>query len=93
MQETHKSAITDHCKRENHIMNWDEARVIRTEDNRHQRWIMEAIEIRKNGQHTMNRDEGAYMLSHAWTSILERRTDSRGRGQPVKSDRLAVPSQ
>lgn len=44
-QEIHKSAITNHCKRENHIMYWNMARVIRTEDNKYQRWIREAIEI------------------------------------------------
>nr|XP_049602429.1 uncharacterized protein LOC125984529 isoform X1 [Syngnathus scovelli]XP_049602430.1 uncharacterized protein LOC125984529 isoform X1 [Syngnathus scovelli] len=71
-QEHYKSAITDHCKRENHIMDWEKARVIRTEENKHQRWIREAIEIRKRGPRTINRDEGAYMLSQTWNSILER---------------------
>ncbi|XP_060794656.1 uncharacterized protein LOC132897207 isoform X1 [Neoarius graeffei] len=70
-QENYKSAITDHCKRENHIMDWGNARVIRTEDNKHQRWIREAMEIRKRSPRTINRDEGAYMLSHTWSAILQ----------------------
>ena len=73
-------------------MDWDKARVIRTEDNKHQRWIREAIEIRKRGPGTMNRDEGAYLLSHTWSSVLQRRTDSRGRDPPVrKFDRRVTP--
>ena len=58
-QENLKSAISDHCKRENHLMNWDAARVIQTESNRYHRWIKEAVEIRKRAPNTMNRDEGA----------------------------------
>ena len=87
-QENLKSAITDHCKRENHVMDWDKARVIKQENNRYHRWIKEAIEIRKRGPDTMNRDEGAFMLSHTWTSILGGgRTHSRRCDPPVKSDR------
>ena len=52
-------------------MDWEKARVIRTEENKHQRWIREAIEIRKRGPRTINRDEGAFMLSTTWSSILE----------------------
>ena len=79
-----KSAITDHCKRENHIVDWEKAKVIRTESNRHQRWIMEAVEIRKRAHTAMNRDEGAFLLSHTWSDILQRRTDSKGRCRPVR---------
>lgn len=42
-----KSAITDHYKRNNHIMEWDKRRTITSETNKFQRWISEAIEIRK----------------------------------------------
>lgn len=37
-------------------MNWEEARVIRTEDNRYQWRIMEAVEIRNCAHRTMNRE-------------------------------------
>ena len=87
-QENLKSAISDHCKRQNHVMNWENARVIKQENNRYHRWIKEAIEIRKRGPDTMNRDEGAFMLSHTWTSILGGgRTHSGRCGPPVSSDR------
>ena len=33
-------------------------------------WIKEAIEIRKRSPKTMNRDEGADMLSHTWSAVL-----------------------
>ena len=70
-QENLKSAITDHCRRENHVMDWDKAKVIQQENNRYHRWIKESMEIRKRSPTTMNRDEGAYMLSHTWTTILK----------------------
>lgn len=57
-------------------MYWKMARVIRTEDNNYQRWIREAIEIRRRGPKTMNQDEEGYTLSHTWSSTLERRMDS-----------------
>ena len=49
---------------------------------------MEAIEIRKWANKTMNL-EGAYMLSHTRSAVLEERLDSRRRDRPVKSDRSA----
>ena len=57
-------------------MDWDDARVIKQENNRYHRWIKEAIEIRKRSPKTMNRDEGAYMLSHLEWRPGGRRTDS-----------------
>lgn len=56
-------------------MDWDRARVIHTEDSKHQRWTREAIEIWRLDPGTMNEDEGAYLLSHTWSGILKRRTD------------------
>ena len=73
-------------------MDWDMARVIRTEDNKHQHWIREVIEIRKQGPGMMNRAEGAYMLSHTWSSVLQRRADSGRPDPPVrKFDRRVTP--
>ncbi len=46
-QESFKPAVSDHCKRENHIMDGEKAKVIRTESNKYHRWISEATEIRK----------------------------------------------
>ena len=82
LQENLKSAISDHCKRETHIMDWDNARVIRAESNKFHRWIREAIEIRKRAPTSMNRDDGAYTLSHTWDAVLEKAPVSRGRKLP-----------
>ncbi len=64
-----KICSMNHCKRENHIMDWDKVKVISTENNRHQHWLMEAIEIRKRAQRTMNLDKGAYMLSYILSNL------------------------
>ncbi|KAK7938578.1 hypothetical protein WMY93_001904 [Mugilogobius chulae] len=41
--------------------------------------------LRKRGTNSMNRDEGAYTLSHTWDSVLEKTPDSRGRKFPLLS--------
>ncbi len=71
-QENLKSAISDDCKQENHIMDWEKAKVIRTGNNKHGRWIREGIRIRK-----VNGDQEAHMLSHTWNAVLKERPDSR----------------
>ena len=78
-QENLKSAISDHCKRENHLMDWEEAKIVHRESNKFQRWIREAVEIRKRAPRTVNRDEGAYLLSHTWDAVLQRRPTPHGR--------------
>ena len=78
-QENLKSAISDHCKRENHLMDWDRAKIVHRESNRYHRWIREAVEIRRRAPETMNRDEGQYQLSHTWDTVLQRRPMAHGR--------------
>ena len=67
--EINKSAITDHAKQCNHIIDWEGAKVVDTEGDRYKRWITEAIWIRRRTP-TMNRDEGAYQLSNLWTGLI-----------------------
>ena len=91
-QENLKSAISDHCKRENHLMDWDKAKVIHRESNRFQRWIREAVEIRRGAPKTMNRDEGAYLLAHTWDAVLLKRPppyppEGGGRPAPPRASR------
>ncbi|KAK7915480.1 hypothetical protein WMY93_011241 [Mugilogobius chulae] len=90
-QDNLKSAISDHCKRNNHVMDWDKSRIINQESNKYKRWIKEAIEIRKRGADTMNRDEGSFQLSRTWDSLLQRPPAGRGRGQPDRTVRLTTP--
>lgn len=59
-QEQLKSAISEHGKRENHIMDWEGARIIETEDNKHRRWTKEVTEIWKRAHGTVNQDDGAF---------------------------------
>ena len=65
-----KSAITDHVARENHIIDWDNAKILDKEEHKKTRWIREAIWIRSRDS-TMNRDGGTYMLSHIFDPLLK----------------------
>ena len=67
--EIHKSAITDHVVTDNHVMDWDNIRVLDREEDRTRRWIKEAIWIRKSVP-VMNRDEGGYQLSHIYDCLI-----------------------
>ena len=53
----------------NHVIDWEGAKVIDSERDKYQRWIKEAIWIKRKSP-TMNRDEGAYQLSHVWTGLI-----------------------
>ena len=68
--EQHKSAITDHVAQENHIIKWDEAKILDRDSNTFSRRIREAIEIRKKGVKAINRDEGSFTLDHVYDSLL-----------------------
>ena len=70
-----KSAITDHVCNENHVIDWENTKVIDQEADKAGRLIREAIWIRKTDN--MNRDEGSYQLSHVWDKLLH--TDDRHR--------------
>jgi len=62
---THMSAITEHAVEENHVIDWDKAKVVDREAQRQTRWIKEARWIRKTPT-CMNQDAGSYQLSHTW---------------------------
>ena len=86
--EQNKSAVTDHAISLNHVMDWDQAKVIDRESNRVDRWIKEAIHIRKEKDKSMNRDEVSYQLSHIYDNLFapnlsgERRLDRPFRRRP-----------
>ena len=54
----------------NHVIDWDQAKVVNRESNRMDRWIKEAIHIRKEQDKSMNRDEGSYLLSHIYDRLF-----------------------
>ena len=62
----HKSAITDHVAQENHIINWDEDKILDRDSYTFSRSIWEAIEIRKKGDKAMNRDDGSFTRDHKY---------------------------
>ena len=91
-QENLKSAISDHCKRENHLMDWDRAKIVHRESNKYHRWIREAVEIRRRAPETMNRDEGQYQLSHTWDTVLQRCPRPHGRPADDMGPRPRAPA-
>ena len=67
--EFHKSAITDHVTRNNHVINWQDAKQLDSESNDYARRVKESIRI-KQQPNAMNRDEGAYKLSRLYNPVL-----------------------
>jgi len=57
-----KSAITDHAVTFSHVIDWDQSMVIDRESSKMDRWIKEAVHIRKKQDKSMNRDEGSSHL-------------------------------
>ena len=77
MSEYNKSALTDHSSQLNHVIDWDNVKIMDKDSNDRSRLIKEAIWIRKEGA-PMNRDEGAYKLSHSYDSLLTTNTPPGG---------------
>ena len=71
-EQQNKSAITDDATRENHVIDWDQVKVLGHESDRKTRWIKEAIEIRKSKDKCMNRDTRSYFLSTSFDKFLLR---------------------
>ena len=69
LTQINKSAITDHVKQNNHEINWEEVSLLDRERDWRTRTIREAIKIRGQKQ-VMNRDEGAFPLSHVYDPIF-----------------------
>ena len=53
-------------------MNWDDAKILGKEHNKEAWEEYEAIEIRRRGATTLNRDEGTYLLSHIYDPLIKR---------------------
>ncbi len=70
--EIHKSAITDHIAQQNHVVDWEGARILDRDSNSFTRRIREAIQIRKKGATAINRDEGAFHLDHVYNPLLRK---------------------
>ena len=62
------SAITDHTMKENHVIDWNSAKIVERERDDQARGIKEAVYIRILPN--MNRDEGRHHLSHLYDDLL-----------------------
>ena len=69
LSDYNKSGITDHSVQQNHMIDWEGAKAVDRESHLRTRQVKEAIQIRKHPT-TMNRDEGAYRLSHIWDPVF-----------------------
>ena len=74
----HKSAITDHAGRQNHVIDWEGRRLVARESHDQNRRIREAIWIKRT-QNNMNRDGGAYQLSDIYEIAISKLTTSANR--------------
>ena len=70
--EINKSAVTDHCNSQNHVINWDLTKIVDKKTNLFRRRLRESIAICKS-MTTMNRDAGTYQLPHVYDSLLLRK--------------------
>jgi len=70
LSEQNKSALTDHASHDNHVINWLASTISDRESDKtydkSTRWIKQAVHIRKEGQQSLNRDEGSYTLSDTY---------------------------
>ena len=89
--EQNKFAITDHVNTENHVINWDEPKIIGRESERIARYIREAIKIRMESRDVMNRDVGAYQLSHVYDNLLLSVATPDGERMSVRQRQQQLP--
>jgi len=66
---THKSAITDHAVEENHVIDWDKAKVVDREAQMNKRGTLDQEDTESM---CMNRDAGSYQLNHTWDKVISR---------------------
>jgi len=81
---TEQVAVTDHAITLNHVIDWDQAKVVDRESNRMDRWIKEAIHIRKDQDNSMNRDEGSYQLSQIYDRLFATSGGERKLSRPFR---------
>jgi len=61
----------------NHVIDWDQAKVVDRESNKMDQWIKEAIPIKKEQDNLMNRDEGSYQLSHIYNRLFAEKSGGK----------------
>ena len=73
----HKSALADHTSRENHVIDWEGAKMVANEHYTKARQIREAIWIKRT-PNTMNRDAGVYPLARVYNTLITKSTAPSG---------------
>ena len=79
----HKSALSVHTTQSNHLIDWDNTKVVGRESDKQRRWIREAIRIRQEGQRALNPDAGSTYLPRIWDPLLNTTAPSSGKQYPV----------
>ena len=67
------------------MIDFDNPKIFGREHNKKAREIKEAMEIRKRGEKTLNREEGTYLLSHVYDPLL------RTGNKTNQSNRKSIP--
>ena len=70
LTELQPSAITDHVAKKNHTTDWEGVKFPARDTDWTARGVMEAVEIRKRGAHSMNRDGGHHQLPSLYSMLL-----------------------
>ena len=65
--------ISDHVAATNHVIGWQEAKLIDQEQNKTTPWLKEAIWIRSRGKNSMYKDKGVYKLNNIYHQIILKR--------------------
>ena len=71
--EQFKSPVAEHVALSNHVIGWDDAKLIDKETHKTTRWLKEAIWIKRRGgigNSTMNKSEGSYQLNNIYDQLL-----------------------
>ena len=75
--EQSRSAVADHAVQNNHVINWQDVKVLCKECNHRSHLIREAIWIRGRAPSTVGGDGGAHYLSHIYDPLSMSSTSSR----------------
>ena len=69
-----KSAVTDHCVLNNHVIDWNNTKILDHDNRLETRWIRESLHIKKAGRNAMNRDMGQHPTPEVYFPVLRNLT-------------------
>ena len=86
--ELSKSALANHTVQYNHVIDWDNAKILGKGCNASIRRICESMWVRRRGPQAMDRDEGAHFVSHVFDPFLTGSTPSTAGVLPTGKRRI-----